>query len=190
MKAKKIFFIYVIVLLQLTLKAQTTHTVTLPSTGTNTLNVTCVVGDIILFKSTAQPLAIKIFRNPTPNYTLTPTGTSTSYTVTATDTSYSSIVSLSPVTTCVGKIILSSTTNVANISYENHHPLLYPNPATHSINLTDFALGSKIELVDILGNIINEYKMFSKYLDIDISSLQPGIYFIRSQTGSYKFVKS
>lgn len=95
----------------LPLMAQTTHTVTLPSTGTNTVNVTCAVGDILLFQSTSTPLAIKIFKSNGTSYSVTPSSNTTSYTVSAIDTSYSSILSLTPVSTCVGKINLSSGSN-------------------------------------------------------------------------------
>jgi hypothetical protein len=108
---KQIFTFFSLLMAGLPLMAQTTHTVTLPSTGTNTVNVTCAVGDILLFQSTATPLAIKIFKNNGTSYSVTPSSNTTSYTVTAIDTSYSSILSIAPVSTCVGKINLGSSSN-------------------------------------------------------------------------------
>lgn len=108
---KQISTLFLLLFFGVQVFAQTTHTVNLPSSGTNTVNVTCAVGDILLFKSTSTPLAIKIFKSNGTSYSVTPSSNTTSYTVTAVDTSYSSILSLAPVSTCVGKINLSSGSN-------------------------------------------------------------------------------
>lgn len=108
---KQIFTLFLFLFIGVQVFAQTTHTVNLPSSGTNTVNVTCAVGDVLLFKSTATPLALKIFKSNGTSYSVTPSSNTTSYTVTAIDTSYSSILSLAPVSTCVGKINLSSGSN-------------------------------------------------------------------------------
>ena len=88
MKTKTTLLSIILILITIVLKAQTTYTINLPSSGTATINVNCSVGDILKFQSSATPLAIRVFRNPAPNFTVTPTGNLTSYTVTATDTIY------------------------------------------------------------------------------------------------------
>ena len=189
MKLKTTILICVLTLLQIIAKSQTIHIVTLPSSGTNTLDVNCAIGDIIKFQSAAAPVALKIFRNPTPDLTLTVIGTSTSYTVTATDTSYSSIVSLSPVSTCRGRIILSPATAIFELVVNNQN-LIYPNPVKDMLNFKNIVFGSNVEILDITGKVCKEFMVDSNISMVNLSDLQNGLYFIRTEKFTCKFIKN
>ncbi len=190
MKTKITLLICFLTLIQLSARSQTTYTVSMPSSGINTINVTCAVGDIILFQSSVTPLAIRVFRNPAPNYTATPTGTSTSYTVSATDTSYSSIITTSPVNVCTGKITLTAATGIPREAFGNTDFVLFPNPASSSIIVRGLSTGSWVQLINVSGKVLMEFKVPAIETEIDISSLPDGIYFIRNGFSSYRFVKN
>ena len=68
MKHISAILIYVMAILFTSAKAQTTHIITMPSSGNNTIDVNCAVGDIITLQSSVTPFAIQVFRNPTPNF--------------------------------------------------------------------------------------------------------------------------
>ena len=187
MNVKKILLPVLVFFIGTKLLSQTTHTVSLSATGTNTLNVTCSVGDILLFQSAAQPLAIKIFRNPTPNYTVTLTGTSSSYTVTATDTSYSSIVSLSPVSTTVGKINLTGTTGISALK-NNTTILLYPNPVNGCLTITGNEINSVAAIKDASGKFLKRINLPFPSNQIDLADLSNGIYFVEIKNKMHKFL--
>jgi len=167
--------------------SQTTHTVNLPASGTATINVNCSVGDVLLFKSTSKPLAIVLFRNPTPNFTVTPTGNSTTYTVTATDTSYSSIVSL--FATFVGKIILSTPTSISKITKDASVLAVFPNPTTSFINVSGLKLNSQLYIYDVTGKQIFETEITPLDNKVDISSFKAGVYIVRCGYSYIKVVK-
>ena len=187
MNFKKLLLSVLVLFVATKLNSQTTHTITLPSTGTNTINVTCAIGDIILFHSTAQPLAIRVFRNPTPNYTVTPTGTSTAYTVTATDTSYSSIVSVSPISTCVGKITLTGTTGISAFG-SVASVLLYPNPANDLLSIKSVTTNTVASIKDAEGRLVKRIDLNSSSNEINVSELEKGLYFVEMENKIYKFI--
>ncbi len=186
---KKSFFTFLFSCIYIINIAQTTHTINLPSSGAATINVNCTVGDILLFKSTSTPLAIRVFRNPAPNFTVTPTGLSTSYTVTATDTSYSSIVSLSPVTTCVGKITLSTATSLIENVKSDLNLNLFPNPTSSIINIEGLKSASQIYVYDINGKNLLESKIEPDNKILDLSPFNVGVYFIRVNNRYFKIIK-
>ena len=191
MKHISAILIYLMAMLFTSAKAQTTHIITMPSSGNNTIDVNCAVGDIITLQSSVTPFAIQVFRNPTPNFTVPVTGTSTSYTVTAIDTSYSSIITLSPsISTCKGKIILSAATNITEATNNKNQLLLFPNPVHNLLKIEGVSPGLHLELIDITGKIIKDYTTSSFISEIDIAELQEGIYFIRSEKVNCKFVKT
>jgi hypothetical protein len=169
--------------------SQTTHTINLPSSGAATINVNCSVGDILKFQSSSTPLAIRVFRNPAPNFTVTPTGNSTSYTVTATDTSYSSIVSIAPVATCVGKIILSTPTSVFENIDNDLNLSIFPNPTSSVINVRGLKYTSPVYFYDMTGKLIFESQVDTLDNEVDLSAFKSGIYFIRLGYTYYKIVK-
>jgi hypothetical protein len=190
MKTKITQLSIILFLITVTLKAQTTHTINFPATGANTINVSCSVGDVLIFKSSSTPYAIRIFRNPTPNFTVTPTGTSTAYTVTATDTSYSSIVSISPsISYCTGKIILPVPTSIQEKSANNTSVFLYPNPVSTKVKIYGLKDLENVSIFDINGNLINESSFQFYNNELDVSSFTSGVYYIKAEEISFKFIK-
>ena len=167
--------------------SQTTYTINLPSSGTATINVNCSVGDILKFQSSSTPLAIRVFRNPAPNFTVTPTGNSTSYTVTATDTSYSSIVSFAPVTTCVGKIILSTPTSIFENIGKDLNLSIFPNPTASIANVVGLEKVLPVYVYDVYGKIVFESVVDPLNNKVDLSNCNSGIYFIRL---GYNYIKT
>lgn len=167
--------------------SQTTYTINLPSSGTATINVNCSVGDVLKFQSASTPFAIRVFRNPTPNFTVTPTGNSTSYTVSATDTSYSSIVSISPVTTCVGKIILSVPTSMTENIKNDKSLTTFPNPTSSIVNVEGLEKALPVYVYDVSGKIVFELEIDPVNNKVDLSTCNSGIYFIRV---GYNYIKT
>lgn len=186
MKVKAILFVFAL-FLGLTQYSQTTHTVTLPSSGNSVINVTCSVGDVILFQGSVTPMAIRIFRNPTPNYTVTPTGTSTSYTVTSTDTSYSSIVSLTPVTTCVGKITITGSTGITQDTQSKD--ISFPNPVTGPLFFTASNRERSLKLYDTQGKLVLQQLIEPSGTTADLSKLPAGNYLVVLDERSWKIIK-
>lgn len=168
------------------LRSQTTYTVNIPSSGTNTVDVTCTAGDILVFKSASTPLAIKIFRNGTSSYSFTPSSNTSTYTVTSADTSYSSIVSLSPVSTCVGKINQGSTTGINTTATAHIELKLYPNPALNTLFIKGISSTIEFDVYDLSGQRVLKGKTSGQ---IDISELQTGLYILRSGLQHLKFMK-
>ena len=78
------------------------------------------------------------------------------------------------------------------------HPQLYPNPATNEIIL-DLAydirwIGKTIFVTDLLGQSVMNVPITSKNQHIDISRLQPGMYFLAAkkddgESMKMKFIK-
>ena len=169
--------------------SQTTYTINLPTSGTATINVNCSVGDVLKFQSTSTPFAIRVFRNPAPNFTVTPTGNSTSYTVTTTDTSYSSIVSIAPITTCVGKIIISTPTSVFENSGNDLSLSIFPNPTSSSINIIGLKYSSPVNIYDMSGKLIFESEIKPFDNKVVLSDLKSGMYFIRLNNRCFKVIK-
>lgn len=72
--------------------------------------------------------------------------------------------------------------------------LLYPNPAVNSITLqfqNNSNLSNQIYICNHLGQVIQAARVVSKLQQLDISKLQPGLYFIRlaGSAATRKFVK-
>lgn len=65
---------------------------------------------------------------------------------------------------------------------------VYPNPAYDFIELDDIAPGSEIKIYDSMGRLAAA--RIYKGDKLDVSALNPGLYFIRSSNGeTMKFVK-
>lgn len=94
----------------------------------------------------------------------------------------------------------SNLSNSCLISHVNEYDFMeyktFPNPAIHFITITNernISSASKIEIMDVLGNIVIKDSMNSLRKEIDISLLTEGVYFIKltadSKTSIKKFVK-
>lgn len=65
--------------------------------------------------------------------------------------------------------------------------LLFPNPANEYLNLTGFDLPSNITIITPNGQIVKSIK--TENGKVDISDLETGVYFIRSENVYKKFIK-
>ena len=59
------------------------------------------------------------------------------------------------------------------------HSIVYPNPATTSVNVKSAANIQMIELYDVQGRMLEMKKTNSKWVSIDISDKNAGIYFLK-----------
>jgi hypothetical protein len=67
--------------------------------------------------------------------------------------------------------------------------IIYPNPGSDFINIQGISKGN-IEIFSVEGVIIMELATESKLnLQIDISDLVPGFYFVKIDNQYYKFIK-
>ena len=78
-----------------------------------------------------------------------------------------------------------------NYKNQNYSDLIfYPNPSSKTITIENAELESTIKICNIMGKIMIENKVKESYLQLDISDLAPGIYFIQTEKNkSYMFVK-
>jgi len=73
------------------------------------------------------------------------------------------------------------------------HPQLYPNPATTELTL-DLAydvrwIGKIIKITDLQGQIVMQITIRSKNQRINISRLQPGLYFMNAKKEDDNIIK-
>jgi hypothetical protein len=66
---------------------------------------------------------------------------------------------------------------------------IYPNPASNIITVELGTKNEELQIVDLLGKEIMRLLLPYESLDIDISSLQPGVYFIKTKQDTKKFIK-
>ncbi len=76
---------------------------------------------------------------------------------------------------------LPSTTSVADLAAKRKCNI-YPNPATEVINITCADEINKIELIDMVGNVVKSETMSAKKEGIDIHGCRPGLYIIKCYT--------
>lgn len=71
---------------------------------------------------------------------------------------------------------------------------VYPNPATTLLTVENAGVGTKLEVYDVVGKLMQRTKLERAKEQIDISHLSPGMYLLRfttrdGQQGNVKFVK-
>ena len=69
------------------------------------------------------------------------------------------------------------------------HLEVYPNPATDIIFVDNVSIGETVQLISLQGNIIQRIVAESERINIDISSLKPGVYLIKAGESTMKVVK-
>ncbi len=80
--------------------------------------------------------------------------------------------------------------HLESLSVNNNVPTtslsIFPNPATDYIEIFNVLMGSEIEIFNSMGILIDRFKYDSR---IDISKYPIGIYTVRSNTGTQRFIK-
>lgn len=72
--------------------------------------------------------------------------------------------------------------SVANVTGNNFTLQAYPNPAKNMVTVAAIGKGNAeaaIQLTDITGKVINSYQLTAEEMNIDMSRLSTGVYFIR-----------
>ncbi len=66
---------------------------------------------------------------------------------------------------------------------------LAPNPVLNSLEISHVGPGSLIRIVDLHGRVLRSIKATKDSITMDVSDIAPGIYLIRTETESVKFIK-
>jgi len=84
-------------------------------------------------------------------------------------------------------VLLSSfRTTQANVAFTKKP--VYPNPATHEIKL-NLSNDSPVVIYDLQGRIVASKSGKAGAYSVDISSLKPGTYWVKTATGTQQFIK-
>ena len=81
--------------------------------------------------------------------------------------------------TSIRNVVLNIVTGISNVSKSNFN--LYPNPTNDKVYLTDISndlIGEKLDLIDGLGRLISTRFISNNVEQLDLSTLNSGIYFI------------
>lgn len=65
----------------------------------------------------------------------------------------------------------------------------YPNPVIDRLYLTDDKSLDKIQLYDMYGKLVKKYQTEDCSASLDLSDLKPGMYLVRTASGSFKIIK-
>ncbi|MCS6905391.1 MAG: YCF48-related protein, partial [Bacteroidia bacterium] len=77
------------------------------------------------------------------------------------------------------------TVAVSHLDSEKKEIIIYPNPSTSTLHLSNLKPGSFLTLKDLLGKTIFPFQQITdNTLNLDISSINPGWYFLQINTGS------
>jgi len=83
-------------------------------------------------------------------------------------------------------VVVQSTTEVEDIKAPELQ--MYPNPATGLLNLellNTGEIGSTVKIFNITGHAVYNAEHFQSKLQIDVSSLDAGLYFVTVKSGEY-----
>jgi hypothetical protein len=95
------------------------------------------------------------------------------------------------VTTDYGCNITSAVLTIVNaiVEHDREGLRLFPNPATEITWLNGLS-NETVTLSDATGRIVSVYTNTTSCLMLNLSSLEPGVYFFRQGNQSIRFVKS
>ncbi len=79
-------------------------------------------------------------------------------------------------------------TSNKNININLRNIILFPNPTKNKLKLkSDMELSEHAELTNYLGKLIKKIKIENS--EIDVQDMQEGIYFLRINSSTHKFIK-
>ena len=79
---------------------------------------------------------------------------------------------------------------VKNINGMNNEISLYPNPAHDKLNITSTGIIREVTIGDLLGQVLFNRTYDQDKLEVDISGLPVGVYYVKVNRGDVrKFVK-
>jgi hypothetical protein len=66
---------------------------------------------------------------------------------------------------------------------------LFPNPALNQLTITGLAKVNRLDIIDPTGKVVRRIEITGNEITIDISNLSNGIYFLRTESQTLKFIK-
>ncbi|MGE0567559.1 MAG: LamG-like jellyroll fold domain-containing protein [Bacteroidia bacterium] len=108
--------------------------------------------------------------------------TTTSYTVTGTDGNGCE-------NTAVVTQSVSSCTGLAEVNGQLNNVLVYPNPFKDTFTIESSNINSTVYVYNMLGALVQEVKMESNKVTINLHALNNGIYFVKIGTDIIKVIK-
>lgn len=90
-------------------------------------------------------------------------------------------------TTCAAKLVWNNQGNTSVSFIQNSKTIIYPNPAQTHLNI-EILIPSNLEILNTMGQIIIQSDIKS-FHTLDVSNLSPGVYFIKTNNITTKFIK-
>lgn len=185
----------------------TTQSVTGLSAGGYTLNVTdAQMCKEILTINITEPAALDISTN-TNNLTITANATGVNYqwidcnngnaaisgetnqSYTATTNGSYAVVITSGACSDTSACVAITTTGIKN-SFGKAGVSIYPNPTSGMFTVAGFETGTRLEVVNVIGEVVYKSVTTDTKTKIDLSNQNNGVYFIKTSNGlSHKIVK-
>lgn len=83
------------------------------------------------------------------------------------------------------------TTAIKIFNTQNSTIKIYPNPVSTTINVSGLMKNGSVQITDMLGQEVISTSLNNKEgtITIDVSNLQSGVYFIKTELGTKKFIK-
>jgi len=66
---------------------------------------------------------------------------------------------------------------------------IYPIPANNEVIVSGLSGLSELMIIDITGDVLRVIELFENEVVIDISELQSGVYFVKTESQAFKFIK-
>lgn len=193
MKTLKTFLMTLIFAVGLAISANaTTHSVVVTSQTGPLLtpsNLTVTVGDTVKFVNFTNNLTA--FKANNTSFTMSLVGGSYTYAVTGSDYPLITLKDFNGSTT-FGTISVQN--NISTFIKANDptefNIKFFPNPCSNLLNIESNSEIGKVNLFDINGRLIYSEDIKSKSSNIDISTLNSGIYFIQRDKLKIKIIKN
>lgn len=193
---KNLFASLLFAVLTFTATAQVTHNITF-GVGSNTINVTAAVGDILHFNTLGGVLSMLMIAQPNlVNITMPLGSTSFNDTISITDTAYYVYNTIGGTT--YGKITVVTstlTTGIESLKHTSTKLSVFPNPSTDEVSVTFNTNKEKttIEVFDIEGRLVMideaTREIGQNTVKINVSNFSQGIYIVRAGTETFKITK-
>jgi hypothetical protein len=91
--------------------------------------------------------------------------------------------------------VVNDTLSNAYLGNSNSEYSLYPNPAVNYINIKGLSASYKLMVIDLLGNVVLTTENSENELQLDLTEIENGVYYIRilkegKQNSALKFIKT
>ncbi|MGM0532400.1 MAG: fasciclin domain-containing protein, partial [Bacteroidota bacterium] len=86
----------------------------------------------------------------------------------------------------IDEVVLPDLTATGIENYSKINMQFYPNPATDYITISSDEMNGKLQIIDISGKILKVINVTQPAQRVELSGIQPGIYFISLESGNTK----